>query len=58
MTPFMLERKYAQLKEEILFYEKETRKKGWWFAIKVALLLVILSNGIELLWYVVIDKKA
>jgi len=54
----MLERKYAQLKEEIRFYEKETQRKRWPYAIKIALLLVLISRGAELLFAISFDGQS
>lgn len=57
-TPFMQERKYEQLKEEILYYQKETETKGFGYAFRWGLILTFFILAFDFIWSISVDKES
>ena len=57
ITPIQ-ERRLQQVKDEIVFLEKEDQKKGWLFVLILSLVQVILIYLLEYLFHLLTDKKS
>lgn len=57
ITPLQ-ERRLQQVKDEIVFLEKEVQKKDWLFALRLSWIIVMLVYIVEYLFYLLTEKKS